>query len=47
MTPDEPPGCKVSSMILGKSRRQLLIAPERMKCLGQRKVMFSCGCIWW
>ena len=27
----EPPGQKVSHMLLGKSRRQLLIAPERMK----------------
>ena len=32
---DEPPGLKVSSMLLGKSRGQLLIAPERMKQLGQ------------
>ena len=32
---DEPPGLKVSSMLLGKSRGQLLIAPERMKKLGQ------------
>ena len=29
------PGQKVSSMLLGKSRGQLLIAPERMKKLGQ------------
>ena len=36
MTPeDEPPGQKVSSMPLGKSIGQLLIAPERMKQLGQ------------
>ena len=27
----EPPGQKVSHMLLGKSRRQLIIAPERMK----------------
>ena len=32
---DEPPGWKVSSMLLGKSRRQLVIALERMKHLGQ------------
>ena len=32
---DEPSGLKVSSMLLGKSRGQLLIAPERMKQLGQ------------
>ena len=31
---DEPPGQKVFSMLLGKSRGQLLIAPERMKQLG-------------
>ena len=30
-----PPGQKVSNMLLGKSREQLLIAPERMKRLGQ------------
>ena len=36
MTPkDEPPGQKVSSMPLGKSRGQLLIAPISMKQLGQ------------
>ena len=29
-----PPGQKVSNILLGKSRRQLLIAPERMKQLG-------------
>ena len=32
---DETPGQKVSNMLLGKSREQLLIAPERMKRLGQ------------
>ena len=30
-----PPGLKVSSMLLGKSGGELLIAPERMKQLGQ------------
>ena len=36
MTPeDEPPGWKVSNMLLGKSKGQLLIAPERIKWLGQ------------
>ena len=37
MTPEDehPQGQKVSSTLLGKSRRQLLIAPERMKRLGQ------------
>ena len=36
MTPeDEFPGQKVSSMLWGKSRGQLIIAPERMKQLGQ------------
>jgi len=29
-----PPGCKVFNMLLGKSRGQLLIIPERMKWLG-------------
>ena len=36
MTPkDEPQGWKVSHRLLGKSRGQLLIAPERMKHAGQ------------
>ena len=30
-----PPGQKVSNVLLGKSGKQLLIAPERMKRLGQ------------
>ena len=30
-----PPGLKVSNMLLGKSGGELLIAPERMKQLGQ------------
>ena len=30
-----PPGWKVSDMLLGKSVEQLLMAPERMKQLGQ------------
>ena len=30
-----PPGHNVSSMLLGQSGEQLLIAPERMKWLGQ------------
>ena len=34
---DEPPECKVSNMLLEKSRGQLLIAPERMKQLGQSR----------
>ena len=34
---DETPGQKVSNMLLGKSRGQLLIAPERMKWLGQNR----------
>ena len=32
-----PPGQKVSNMLLGKSGEQLLIAPERMKQLGQSR----------
>ena len=36
MTPEnEPPGQKVSNMLLGKNRGQLQIAPERMKWLDQ------------
>ena len=30
-----PPGWKMSCMLLGKSKGQILIAPERMKWLGQ------------
>ena len=32
---EEPPSWKVSIMLLGKSRGQLLIAPETVKQLGQ------------
>ena len=31
------PGWKVSSMLVGKSRRQLIIAPERGKQMGQSR----------
>ena len=31
------PGWKLSNMLFGKSRGQLLIAPERMKQLGQSR----------
>ena len=34
---DETPGQKESNMLIGKSGGQLLIAPERMKQLGQRR----------
>ena len=34
---DEPPGQTGSNMLLGKSGGQLLIAPERMKQLGQSR----------
>ena len=37
------PGQKVPSRLLGKSRGQLLIAPERMKQLGQRLVVDVSG----
>ena len=37
------PGQKVPSMLLGKSGGQLLIAPERMKQLGQRLVVDVSG----
>ena len=39
MTPEDepcPPGQKASNMLPGKGGGQLLIAPERMKRLGQR-----------
>ena len=35
MPEGEPPGWKVSNMLLGKSERQQPAAPERMKQLGQ------------
>ena len=34
---DEPPGWKVFSILLGKSREQLLIAPEKMKQWGETR----------
>ena len=34
---DENPGQKESNMLIGKSGGQLLIAPERMKQLGQSR----------
>ena len=33
---ETPPGQKVSNMLLGNSRGQLLIAPERINQLGHR-----------
>ena len=32
-----PPGKKISNMLLGKNRGQLLITPKRMKQLGQSR----------
>ena len=37
-----PPGQKVSHMLLGKNRGQLLTAPERMKRQGQVETTLSC-----
>ena len=38
MTPEDgPPGQKVYNTLLGKSRGQLLVAPERMKWLDQSR----------
>ena len=37
-----PRGQKVSCMLVGKSRGQLLIAPERMKRQGQVETTLSC-----
>ena len=39
MPEDKPPPPTKSTMLLGKSRGQLLIAPERMRPLDQRLVM--------
>ena len=45
MTPEnEPPGQEVSNMLLRKNRGQLLVAPERMKWLGQSGEELRCGC---
>ena len=44
---DETPGQKVSNMLLGKSRGQLLIAPEKMEWLGQNGNDVQCECVWW
>ena len=38
---DEPPDQKVSNMLLGKSRGQLLIASERMKQLGSGRQLIG------
>ena len=43
---DEPPGQKVSSMLLGKSRGQILIAPERMKRWAKVEMTLSYGYLW-
>ena len=32
---DDPPGQEISNMLLRKSRRQLIMASERIKLLGQ------------
>ena len=37
MTLAESPSAQVSNMLLGKNGRQLLIAPERIKHLGQSR----------
>ena len=43
MTPeDELPGQKVSKMLLGKSRGQLLIPPERMELLRNDAQLWMC-----
>ena len=38
---------KVSNILLGKSRGQLLIAPERRCGWGKAEMMLSCECVWW
>ena len=43
---DDPPGWKVSSMLLGKSKGQLLLVPEKKKQLGQSgNVAQLCLCL--
>ncbi|XDA81414.1 hypothetical protein R6Z07F_011346 [Ovis aries] len=41
--PTEPPG----KPLLGKSRGQTLVAPERMARLGKAETTLSWGCVWW
>ena len=36
----------MSNEILGKSRRQLLIAPEILNW-AKTEMALSCGCVWW
>ena len=47
MTLEDPSGQKVSSMLLGKNGGQLLIAPDRMKQLGQEETTLSYGRVSW
>ena len=42
-----PPGQKLSNMLLGKSRGELLIASEEWRGWTESKMMLSCGCFWW
>jgi len=38
MTPEnEPPGQKVPNLLLGKGKGELIVALQRMKCLGQSR----------
>ena len=48
MTPEDetPPGHKVSNMLLGMNRGQLLIVPERMNGWAKADMTPSCGCVW-
>ena len=47
MTPeDEPPMSEGVQYANGEKQEQLLIAPERMKQLGQSRNDASCGCDW-
>ena len=40
-------GQKMSNILLGKSRGELSIAPERIEQLAQTEMMFCCECVWW
>ena len=43
---NEPPGQKVSNMLLGKRGGQLIITPGRMKRLGQSRIIFLEAQLW-
>ena len=37
----------VANILVGKSRGQLLVAPDRKKCWAKVETTLSCGGVWW